>query len=398
MTASERNGRNLKIVKRIAAGLLCAAVACSFTACKDTTWSYKIDDVTITSGMYIAFQINAYIEAQEKAADQDKALLDQTIEDKTAEAWIADRVLEMSKSYVAVEKKFDELKLTLSDDDKKVLDNQLEQYWGYFQPYFEPNGAGKQSYKKILQNSYKSNMIFKKYYDEGGLEEVPEETLRKEFVDQVALVKYIKMPMLDAEGNKLKSEGKAELKKKAEKYVERLNKKENIDDLIKEYEDILDKQNASSNSSAGSSSSSSNVSSASSDSSVSASSDTGSAASSSGTTSSEEEEDPNEVLIYKEDESKPEKFLKGVFETAKIGVPVILEDDENYYVTIKYDISKDEEKFDSHRDSLLQNLKGDEFTEMVKGWYQDYKVETNEDSNKRYRVDKLKFPSSTGMS
>lgn len=51
------------MMKRIAAGLIAVSALLSLAACKDTTWSYKIDDTTITSGMYIAYQVNAYMEA-----------------------------------------------------------------------------------------------------------------------------------------------------------------------------------------------------------------------------------------------------------------------------------------------------------------------------------------------
>lgn len=78
----------MKLAKRIAAGLLCAAAACSFTACKDTTWAYKIQDTTITAGMYIAYQINAYMEAQNEAEDTTKDVLEQQIDGKDATAWI----------------------------------------------------------------------------------------------------------------------------------------------------------------------------------------------------------------------------------------------------------------------------------------------------------------------
>lgn len=397
----------MKIIRRIAAGILCAALALSLASCKDTTWSYRIDGVEITSGMYIAFQINAYMEASQEVEDTSKDPLTQQIDGKDAEVWIADRVLEMCKSYAAVEKKFSEMGLTLSDEDQNRINTTHSSNWSYMSSYYEPNGAGEQSYKKILTNSYKSNMIFEKYYDKGGLEEVSDEDLKKEFVDKIALVKYVKMPMKDAEGNKLKSEGKAELKKTAEKYLDRLKKGEKIDDLIKEYEEFLEKQEeeakkddtssgTSSTSSATSSAASSAASSAPASSASSSSVSSAASSTSSGTSSTssgstdEEEEDPNEVLIYKEDETKPEKFINSVFE-AEYNEPVILEDDENYYVTIRYDISKDEKKFEDYRDSLLQELKGDTFDEMVKGWYKDYTVETNEDSAKRYKLKNLKF-------
>ena len=118
------------------------------------------------------------------------------------------------------------------------------------------------------------------------------------------------------------------------------------------------------------------------------------ASTSSGATSSateEEETDPNIVIVNKEDESLSDKFIKGVFETAKIGEPLIIEDDENYYVTIKYDITKDENTFKEYRDTVLYDLKGDEYEAMQKEWYKDYKFDTNEDSIKRYKLSKLKL-------
>ncbi len=390
----------MKIFKRIAAGILTAAMALSLVACKDTTWSYHIDGVEITSGMYITFQIEAYMEASEKVEDTSKDMFEQKIDGKETEAWIADRVLKLCKSYVAVEKKFDEMGLTLSQEDLNKINTTHTSYWSYMSSYYQPNGAGEQSYKKLLTNSYKSDMIFKKYYDKGGSEEVSETELKNKFVELIALVKYVQMPMKDASGNKLKTEGKAELKKTAEKYVERLNKGEKIDDLIAEYEELLEEQEAAANSSATSSTASTastTISSAATSSAAASSASTSSTASatSSGTSSGsteEEEEDPNEVLIYKEDETKSEKFLTSVFE-AKYDTPVILEDDENYYVTIRYDISKDTEKFEDYHDSLLHEIKDETYEAMVAGWYKDYKVETNEDSAKRYKLTNLKFPS-----
>ena len=97
------------------------------------------------------------------------------------------------------------------------------------------------------------------------------------------------------------------------------------------------------------------------------------------------------MIVNKEDESLSDKFIKGVFETAKIGEPLIIEDDENYYVTIKYDITKDESTFADKRDTILYDLKGDDYETMQKEWYKDYKVDTNEDSIKRYKLSKLKL-------
>ncbi len=377
-------------MKRIAAGMVAISALLSLAACKDTTWSYKIDDTTITSGMYIAYQINAYMEAGGKVEDSSKDILTQKIDDKTAEVWINERVTELCKTYAAVEKKFDELGLTLSDSDKNKLDVQISNYWNYYSTIYEPNGAGQTSLKKILTNSYKSNLIFKKYYDTDGLEAVSDADLKAKLGEDYAQLKYIKMEMVDKDGNKLKSEGKAELKKKAEAYLARLKKGEKIDDLIAEYEKSTEESTSSATSStAASSVATSSVATSSAVSSVAATSSTATSSATSSTT--EEESDPNIVIVNKEDESLSDKFVKGVFETAKINEPLIIEDDENYYVAVKYDITKDEDVFTDYRETVLYELKEDDFEAMQKEWYKDYQVDTNEDSIKRYKLSNLKF-------
>lgn len=119
------------------------------------------------------------MEAQNEAEDTTKDVLEQQIDGKDATAWINEKVLEYCKSYVAVEQKFNELGLSFSDSDKNILETQLENMWYYYQSLYEPNGAGKQSVEKILENSYKSNLIFKKYYDKDGIEAVSEEEPEK---------------------------------------------------------------------------------------------------------------------------------------------------------------------------------------------------------------------------
>lgn len=417
MKTRPKGMKTLKIMKKLIAGLSCAAIVFSLTACNDTTWSYQIDDTTITSGMYIAFQISAYMEARNEVKDPSVDVLEQKIGEKDAEAWINEKVLEYSKAYVAVEKKFDELGLTLTDSDKNKLENQLENMWYYYQSSYEPNGAGQKSLKKILWNNYKQNLIFKKYYDTNGTEAVSEAALKKEFEENYALVKYVQLPMKDAAGNKLKTEGKEALKKTAEQYLARLNKGEDIDKLIAEYDEILEKQeealkntssNASGSTSSGKTSSTATssaaafsvaASSAATTSVATASTATSSVATASGTTSSgatasgatqEVDKHANEKIIYKKDENLAEKFLTGIF-NAKLGTPVIVEDDENYYVTIRYNLMEDKEHLEEYHDELLTNLKGDEFEAKIKTWYQDYKVVINEHSAKRYRVKKLSF-------
>lgn len=106
--------------------------------------------------MYIAYQINAYMEAQNEAEDTTKDVLEQQIDGKDATAWINEKVLEYCKSYVAVEQKFNELGLSFSDSDKNILETQLENMWYYYQSLYEPNGAGNSLLKRFWKTAIRA--------------------------------------------------------------------------------------------------------------------------------------------------------------------------------------------------------------------------------------------------
>ena len=52
----------MNLFKKVTAGLLAAATLVSFAGCSgsDTTWTYKLGDYTVTSGMYVGLSLTAY--------------------------------------------------------------------------------------------------------------------------------------------------------------------------------------------------------------------------------------------------------------------------------------------------------------------------------------------------
>ena len=236
----------MSIRKKIAVLLTSAAVLISASGCgtgKNTSWAARYEDYEASAGIFIYYEMAAYYQAVNQAAGENenldktdvKALKAAQIDGKDMLTWIQDEATDSLRKYLAVQAEFDNRGLELSDDDVSQINSAVESSWNYYGSYYEQNGIGKESFRKITELSYKSAALFKSYYGEGGTDEVQKEDIEKYYDENYARVKYIAMELKDADGNALDDDGKAEIKAMADDYVERANKGEDFDDLIAQY-------------------------------------------------------------------------------------------------------------------------------------------------------------------
>lgn len=361
----------MSLFKRISAAAAASVMALSLASCgKDTTWGANIDDVSLRAGMLIYFQSNAVSEANQYLAEGETDVLNITIEDKPSRDWIKDEVVKDMREYVAVEKKFDELGLSFEDSEKQVVSNSIDQWWEYIGEYFESIGVSKQSYLDAALNSEKRSKIFDYYYAEGGELAVSDEDIKNYLLENNTRIKFISMPLKDGEGNLLKSEGKAELKEKAEGYIERIKGGESFEAVEDEYNKYYESLTA-------------------------AASDTGEQAA--GDTAEEtdaaEEETPEVSYgtIITKDSTIPSQKAAEAARGLNVGDCVLVEDDDNeyYYIVTKIDLFADETYFDTQKSSAMHALKDEEFDGTVSGWTEGQNVELNEAAFDRYKLEKL---------
>lgn len=351
--------------KKVVTGVLALAMTFSLTACKDTTWTYQANDVTITSGMYLGMLVNSWQEALSKVTDSSADLWGQKIEEKDAAQWIKDSARQKAIDYVAVENQFKELKLSLTEEEKAEYTAAVDQQWTNYGSYFEENGCGKTSYTKLMENQYKSSKLFDKYYKEGGIKAVSDADLKKHFKENYAKVKMIALPTTDSStGSALSDDEKKKVKTKAEGYLKRLKNGESIDKINTEYQKEVSAASASSSSAS-----------------------TSSASSASGS----DETKAVEASIIKKGSGYPEKFETALFKAGN-KAPFLVEEDSFYIVAIRYDILEDSKDFDTNKDSVLADLKGDEFEALVDEWGKAVKLTANEAAVKRYDPKKLVDP------
>lgn len=223
--------------KKILAGAAALAVALSCTGCSDTSWGAKAGDTEYRAGIYIYHAMNAYFDAESKKAETDTDVFSSTIEEMPAKDWMAKETEKNLRNQAAIDAKFTEMGLELDEYSTSYADYMVEQMWSQYGDMFEGYGIGKESYRDIYLNSIKRDEIFMKYYNsEDGITPVAEEDIKAHMLDNYARVKYIALNLKDAEGNLLKSEGKAEVMKMAEDYLARAESGESFDALIAEYD------------------------------------------------------------------------------------------------------------------------------------------------------------------
>lgn len=379
----------MSFLKKSTAFIAAAAMALSMSSCgKDTTWGAEIDGEQLRAGIMIYFQSSAVSEAMQympstdatAAADGEAAtttesasVLDITIEDKPAREWINDKAVQSMREYAAVEKKFAELGLAFENKEEDRLNIVVDQMWEYFGTYYEELGVSKQSYHDVGLNSEKRTAIFNYYYGEGGEKAVPDDEVISYLKENNARVKYFTMPLKDGEGNLLKSEGKAELKTMAEGYIDRLNASSaTFEEIQKEYNNYYDNL-------------------------VKAATETAEGENTDTAEQPEAEEDtaaaePNYgVVISKDTTYLSAKIVEQAFSGESGSAYTLIEDDDNevYYLVQVLGLFDDPDYLENNRESVLHNLKDEEFSAEVKSWTEGQNVVVNQDSVDRYKLEKI---------
>lgn len=460
--AAERIGQNKMTklnIKKIAALGCAAAMLGSLTACGEkTTWGAVIDGVQIPAGVFIYYLDTANYEARQKLNEQTDTSADLSPEGAAAQSsetvtlplyssqidgvdskqWIYDRATELMQEYAAVEAKFDEYGLTLTDDDKQSAQVYLDQIWDYAGDYYTSMGVSENSYKSIFLNSSKRQKLFETIYSEGGEKAVSDDEIKTYLDENYALINYIDVELKDGEGNLLKSDGKAERMEMLNGYMERYNNGEDFDELNAEYVTYYENlKKAAEETAAAEEAANAETADDTAETTAEVSQSPAEAALPSDdeevtdetsetevpaeTEASEETTAPDEAVsetetsaaettaadaqttqvgtvesnmtvIEKADRTVPcADVANKVFDEMNKGDVQIIEtaDGEHYYLVVKLDILEDDEYFTTARASLLSEMKSDDFDGMVSEWTAAQTVEKNADSYKRYDPEKM---------
>ena len=219
----------MSVLKRITAGLTALSLVAVCTGCKNITTAMTIGDYVVPAGVYLYYLNSAYNTAlsqlKEEHEDLDTEDIDavkaSTLEGKDVRTWCEDKAVEFCADFVATETKFDELGLSLDATTKSSIDSMMDYYWQSYEETMTANGISQESFKKVMTSSYKSQEIFDYYYAVGGEEGVTEDELKDYYIKNNIRAQYVVFDLHDGEGNLLKSDDKAKMKKLVEDYQKR---------------------------------------------------------------------------------------------------------------------------------------------------------------------------------
>lgn len=403
----------MKTIKKIAAAVLAVVLAATLCGC-DKGYLMKVDGMDIRNGVYIQLMESAYSMAEtayknETAANSetseagdgdtsgsdDTPITEKTVEGKNGAQWIKDETMNAVKRYVAIQRKCDELGITLTDDELAAISVEANEMWdeknmyvkylyGYetLGAYYESRGIALESVVEVNRVNALQNKLFLHFYDKGGEFEVTEDEINDYLKENYCVVKALSLPYTSAEGDPLVTdEEKKGVKDKAQGYADRINNGESPADVF--YDCNMTALEESAKASAEKNYSEDN-----------------------------EEKLTKEEWIKKQIESanltkaeSPEKLdlfiqksttsfdadtVDYIFSAAADGKAVVREGITGVYIIIKEDVTKKTSWKEDNNASFLTAIKSDEFSGIVDLFGQNYEVDADDYLvNKKYGPERL---------
>ncbi len=407
--------------KRIAAAAAAATIFSSLAACgSGTAYALTINGEPIKAGVYIYFSYVAYNEAVQTLAEQDSELdttdkevvKQQNIDDMSTLEWIQDKALTYCKEQAAIVNKFNELDLTLSEDDVKEIDDTMDSLWDESQETFEKNGISESSVRDIMEYTYMTTDLFYYYYDIGGEEGVTEDEVHDYYVENTARVQYISFDSVDGNGESLDGSAKTKFEKMVNDYLEAVEKLSDESKIEDKMNEIQEEYNAYVTSVSEQAAAEAAATATDEDGNLIGTTTTAATTTTTAATASDGETTEtttttttvpyaNESIISKvttdedtdeEDVSyTPNKTVHDfIFDEAEINKPELVSDEESgtQYLVVRYDIenrlTEDDLWTDTTKKSTISVMHNDDFQDKLDGWVEELDVVVNDAAIKRY--------------
>lgn len=240
--------------KRTAAAFVAAAVAAgSLSSCGDVDrYPMSAGDVNVNPGVYINFVLG-------ELSDQMYALYYSGIELESAEDCFSQNIegvafadvvkenaLESTMQFMAINKKFDEFGLTLSEEDEAEIQESVDYAWSSNGDMLEYLGVSKDSYKQVAASNYKKDALFEYYFGENGIQAVSDAEAQSYVNENFIRVKMVTYPKSMSQDAAEKEKENKEIEERFQHYLEEAEGMsfEEFDKIIDEHNAYLDELQA----------------------------------------------------------------------------------------------------------------------------------------------------------
>lgn len=225
----------MKLVKKAAALLAVCAIAVGMTACGTSNDSQIVaenENTKITMGAYAYCMYSAYYEASYYVPDATKSILSQEINGQPAEDWMRARALASMKSMFVIDAKAKEVGFSLTDQERKVIDTNMDQAWATSKEQFSQYGITKEGAKQFFYDfNAKFAGVFQAIYGEGGEKAIPVEEKKNYLIEHYTDFAYFTKSIAS-----LSDEDKAAAKATLDGYVASINDgSKTVEQVAEEY-------------------------------------------------------------------------------------------------------------------------------------------------------------------
>ncbi len=383
-----------------AAAIICTVSMCG---CMDSGFIGKIDGVEIRNGVYLSCLMSSYSngytevsETNSEAGDTSEIadLFVETIDGKDAKQWVKEDALRQIKRYVAVQRLFEEKGLSLTAEEQKAANDNVNAIWDesdmYAQyiygtdtmgEYYDSVGIGKDSIKEIQTNNLMEEKLFLAIYDTNGEKAVTDDEFNTYLKENYANYKYIELSFDDKYGLNLKEEADIQaVKDTAQSYADRLNGGESYIEIKYEH----DLYNAQNKAAVDAEDNWTKESEKDLDTTIQEAIDSATA-----TKAATVEELEN--AISKDSSSLDEGLTEFIWNLSDDGKAALYETEESIYVVVRDDITKKDSWKSANKITILDKLKGEEFETFLEETSAGYSVELDSYLvDTKYAPDKIK--------
>lgn len=101
--------------------------------------------------------------------------------------------------YVAVNSTFAAYGLSLTDDEKSLLAEEVNSLWNMFGTHYKNIGVSKETFLKIKTSDAYIEKLRIAFFDKGGTDEISDAVLRGILLDKFIAFRYIRVPLTDTD-------------------------------------------------------------------------------------------------------------------------------------------------------------------------------------------------------
>ncbi|MDD3663294.1 MAG: peptidylprolyl isomerase [Candidatus Pacebacteria bacterium] len=337
--------------------LIFSLITVTFSGCSDTSYIATVNGEKIPTEDYtlILMQYKAYAQqnlatltSSDTATLADLWEMDYTEGNKFGDMFNQNAISMCITNYV-IQQKFNELKLTLTDEDKASSDAQMKSDYESaggeqaFKDYLIENGTSIDAYKRSLDQALYYNKLTQYIYGKDGEKEISEDAIKEYFSQNYVRIKHVLLKTSNDEGVLYTEEKIKSIEEKANAILARAQAGEDFDQL-----------------------------------------------------STDESEDPGSTssqypygYIFTKDGGMIEEFETAAFDM-KVGEFRLIQTSYGFHVMKKYDLFDDPKIYEGYRSTLFSALTVDDFYATTTEWENASTIVKNDKALKKITIQNMK--------